>query len=192
VGGTDMSKVFAWSAGGVAVVLAAVCGVLALPESVAGQARPWSGTVPSSEVEAAWARCAELVDARETFVLGPARLREDGQLIVTAISRTAFVRCSVDESGVATGSSITDGSFRDQPFAIGLGTGYLDRPGTTMVGYAGEDVAAARFRAPDGLVIPARVEAGVFLVELPGTRGADYHDLTHEAFDATGALIPGR
>ncbi|MCE6997410.1 hypothetical protein LZG04_21775 [Saccharothrix sp. S26] len=185
-----MSKVLVWFVGGVAVAAAAVCGVAARPASVAGQARPWSGTVPSSEVEAAWARCAELVAAAETFTSGPALLREDGYLVVTAISRTALVKCEVRESSVSVSSSDVDGPLRDHPFAITMGSGRTDGSGSTTVGYAGEDVAAVRFRAPDGRVVPGRVAAGVFLVDLPGSD--EYSDFTHEAFDAAGALIPGR
>ncbi|MBY8853603.1 hypothetical protein K7G98_37375, partial [Saccharothrix sp. MB29] len=52
------------------------------------------------------------------------------------------------------------GSVFDQPFGVIQITGYLDRPGGTVSGYAGTDVVTLNFLTPEGRRIPARVEAG--------------------------------
>lgn len=186
-----MSRVVTWSVCGLVVALA--WGVSAQPASVAGEARPWSGAVSSTEVEAAWARCAELSGTEDAFTLGPAWRREDGHLLIGAISGKVLVKCSVHESGVSiTSTDPAATAFREQPFATIMLSDYGDRPGFTIVGYAGHDAAAVEFRGPDGRVIPAQVKAGVFLADLSGS--TDYQDgkLVHVVFDATGAVIPGR
>ncbi|XVS60471.1 hypothetical protein ACQPYE_19325 [Actinosynnema sp. CA-299493] len=185
-----MARVVTWSVCGVVVVSALAWGVVARPTSVAGQAHPWSGNTSSADATAAFERCVESVGDR-TFVMGPAHLRDDGLLVVGAISGDRLMKCGVYKFGISTRT--TDPvryPVRESGFGPPMVTGYDDRPGATWVGYAGDDVAAVTFRAPDGQVIPARVREGVYLVELPVT--ADYDDLTHEAFDATGAVIPGR
>lgn len=185
-----MRRVVTWSACGATVVLAAAWVVLARPTSVAGLAHPWSGNTSSVDAVAAFELCVESVGDR-TFIMGPAHLRDDGQLVVGAISGDRLMKCTIYKVGVSTRT--TDPvryPVRETGFGPPMVTGYDDRPGATWVGYAGDDVAAVDFRTPDGQVIPARVREGVYLVEMPGT--ADYDDTTHEAFDATGAVIPGR
>ncbi|MEU4447105.1 hypothetical protein AB0K14_19765 [Actinosynnema sp. NPDC050801] len=188
-----MSRVVRWSAVGFAVVVATAWIVLAQPASVAGQARPWSGGVAPAEVAAAFERCVEQAGTDEAFTMGPAHLRDDGRLVIGAVSDDTLLECGVGERGITVVTAEADDhSGRKVPFGGLSLTGYEGRPGATVVGYAGDDVAAVNFRTPDGRVIPARVRNGVFVFELPGTPEYDYQDLTHEAFDATGAVIPGR
>ncbi|MEV8442049.1 hypothetical protein AB0425_32115 [Actinosynnema sp. NPDC051121] len=188
-----MSRVVAWSLCGVVVALAVVSGVSALPTEVVGKARPWSGDALTADVAAAFERCLAHVDAEETFTLGPAYLRDDGRLVIGAISDDTLLDCGVGAGWFSVGAAKpNDHSGREVPFGMLAMSGYEGRPGMTVVGYAGVDVAALDFRTPDGRVIPARVSEGVFLVELPGTPEYEYGDLTHEAFDAAGAVIPGR
>jgi hypothetical protein len=159
---------------------------------VSGQARPHSATVPMVVATVAAARCADVPEPGP-FVPGPARMREDGQLVITGMSHDSLKVCYFHESGhtVSSGKP-ADGSARDYPFGMVAVGGYLARPGGTVVGYAGTDVAALTFRTPDGLVIAAEVREGVFVFELPSMTEYEYRDLTHEAFDANGTVIPGR
>ncbi|ROP35039.1 hypothetical protein [Saccharothrix texasensis] len=187
-----MFRVVTGSACGLVVVLAVAWSTLAQPTSVAGRAHPWSGNTSSADAAAAFERCVEHA-GDGTFVMGPAHLRDDGQLVVGAISGDTIMKCGVDEFGVRV--STTDPArypVRERGFGLPLSTGYDDRLGATLVGYAGDDVVAVNFRTPDGRVIPARVRQGVYLLELPAEANYDHGDLTHEAFDATGAVIPGR
>ncbi|QQQ79517.1 hypothetical protein IOD16_14600 [Saccharothrix sp. 6-C] len=152
----------------------------------------WSGNTSSADAAAAFERCVEHAGGG-TFVMGHAHLRDDGRLVVGAISGDTIMKCGVDEFGVRT--STTDPArhpVRETGFGLPLSTGYDDRLAATVVGYAGDDVVAVNFRIPDGRVIPARVRQGVYLLGLPAETNHDYGDLTHEAFDATGAVIPGR
>ncbi|MEU4767468.1 hypothetical protein AB0H12_29845 [Actinosynnema sp. NPDC023794] len=176
---------------GLVVVLALAWSVVAHPTSVPGEAHPWSGNTALADAVAAFERCAEEAGPDETYAMGPTHLREDGELVVGAVSDDTLVQCGVARSGVSVSTSKpVDHSVREVPFGVITISGYGDRPGGTVVGYAGDDVAAVNFRTPDGRVIPARVRRGVYLFELPRT--ADCSDLTHEAFDATGAVIAGR
>jgi hypothetical protein len=172
--------------------LALAWSVLAQPTSVAGQSHPWSGNTSSVDAVAAFERCVEHA-GEGTFVMGPAHLRDDGQLVVGGISNDALMNCGVDERGVSVSTAEPAGhSIREAAFGPAMSTGYEDRLGATVIGYAGDDVVAVNFHTPDGHVIPARVRQGVYLFELPATADYDQRDLTHEAFDAAGALIPGR
>ena len=187
-----MLRVVIWSACGLVGVLAVAGVVLAQPTSVAGEAHPWSGNTSAADTAAAFEQCVEAIDDR-TFIMGPAHLRDDGQLVVGAVSDDTLMSCGVDKFGIRVRT--TDparSSVREMRFGHPMPTGYDDRLGATMVGYAGDDVAAVNFRTPDGRVIPARVREGVYIFELPGTPEYTYEDLTHEAFDANGAVIPGR
>jgi hypothetical protein len=186
-----MTRVVAWSVCALVVVVALAWSVAAQPTPVAGRAHPWSGNTSSADAVAAFERCTE--DVGETFVMGPAHLRDDGILVVGAISDDTLMNCGVDERGVRVSIAAPTGhSIREMAFGPAMSSGYEDRPGATVIGYAGDDVAAVNFRTPDGRVIPARVRQGVYLLDLPGTGDYDQDDLTHEAFDATGAVIPGR
>jgi hypothetical protein len=159
---------------------------------VSGQARPHSATVPMVVGTVALARCTDILEPGP-FVPGPARMREDGRLVVTGISHDTLKVCYFHESGhSASIAKPADGSVRDQPFGFVMANGYVARPGGTAVGYAGTDVAALTFRTPDGLVIAAEVREGVFMLELPAMTEYEYREFTHEAFDANGAVIPGR
>lgn len=190
-GGWEMSRVVTWSVCGLVVVLALAWSVLAQPTSVPGEAHPWSGNTPLTDAVAAFERCAEQAGPDETYTMGPTYLREDGELVVGAVSDDTLMQCGIHQDRVAVNTSKpVDHSIREVPFGVVKISGYADRPGGTVVGYAGDDVAAVDFRTPDGRVIPARVRRGVYLFELPDS--VDYSELTHEAFDVTGAVIPGR
>jgi hypothetical protein len=166
-----MARGVAWSVGVVAVLPAVVSGVAARPEEVTGRAGPWSGDAPTAEVVAAFEQCVAQVGTDEAFTLGPAYLRDDGLLVIGAISDDTLMSCGVEERRISVGTSKpVDYSTREVPFGSASTTGYENRPGGTTVGYAGDDVAAVHFSTPDGRVIRAGVSRGVFSSTCPARR----------------------
>ena len=85
--------------------------------------------------------CVAQVGTDEAFTLGPAYLRDDGLLVIGAISDDTLMSCGVEERRISVGTSKpVDYSTREVPFGSASTTGYENRPGGTTVGYAGDDL----------------------------------------------------